>query len=557
MKKLFYSLFAITMAVFSLTSCEDVPEPYTIPGGSNDPSAPAEGEYINESFSSSFGKFTEKTVKGTAWVIDYNCAQATGYDNSTKVTTPSDSYLISEAIDLSKSEGAYITFSYILRYFTNYGEAKPGVKDEVLITNNYTGDPSTTQWTDITGKLVEGTDWDNWYTYSADIPSSFIGKDKVVIALHYTCESNSATWEVKNLVVKDGKAEATGGDEPGGDEPGGDIPVEPVEGESILSNGSFESWEGGYPVNWKTQSTAGNATLEQSSDAHTGSSAVLIKGASKNTRLSYKEVNLKAGDYSVEFYAKGVGASSSVRPGYATFNADGTINSSGYKYGDYTNNIPSEWTLITYSFTLDAEAQICPLIMNPKDCGDVLIDDYKLVTKNGGLTDGTGGGSDEPSTGDALEFDFASGKGNFVIENVDLGTLTYVWKEDTSYGYMKASAYVSGNKAAESWLVSPSLDLSGLTSPVMTINNAVNYLSGNNMSDYLNVMVSKDYNGSVSDAKWTALSLNNPPSGSSWTFAESTVDLKDYAGSKIHIAFKYKSTTSCAPTWEVKSLSIK
>ena len=31
MKKIFYSLFAITMAVFSFTSCEDVPEPYIIP----------------------------------------------------------------------------------------------------------------------------------------------------------------------------------------------------------------------------------------------------------------------------------------------------------------------------------------------------------------------------------------------------------------------------------------------------------------------------------------------------------------------------------------------
>lgn len=34
MKKLFYSLFAITMAVFSFTSCEDVPEPYNILQGS-------------------------------------------------------------------------------------------------------------------------------------------------------------------------------------------------------------------------------------------------------------------------------------------------------------------------------------------------------------------------------------------------------------------------------------------------------------------------------------------------------------------------------------------
>ena len=31
MKKIFYSLFAITMAVFSFTSCEDVPEPYNMP----------------------------------------------------------------------------------------------------------------------------------------------------------------------------------------------------------------------------------------------------------------------------------------------------------------------------------------------------------------------------------------------------------------------------------------------------------------------------------------------------------------------------------------------
>lgn len=364
MKKLFYSLFAITMAVFSLTSCEDVPEPYNIPekpgtggeggeeeiqgsgsgtkldpfdcisaikytsaldagvestediyikgkiasikevstsygnasfyisndgstnntfyvfhvyylgnkkftsedqikegdevviygkvvnyqgntpetsggkayiyslngvtDGGEEPNVPAEGEYINESFASSFGSFTLKNVKGTPWVIDYSSAKATGYDNSSKTTTPSDSYIVSSAIDLSKSSGAYVTFSYILRYFTNYGEEKPGVKDEVLITDNYTGDPSTTKWTDISGKLTEGSDWTTWYTYSMDIPAEFISKSNVVIALHYTCEDNSATWEVKNLVVKEGKAEQGGTDEPGGgdepdDEPGAEV----------------------------------------------------------------------------------------------------------------------------------------------------------------------------------------------------------------------------------------------------------------------------------------------------------------------------------------------
>ena len=196
--------------------------------GGDEPIVPVEGEYINESFASSFGSFTLKNVKGTPWVIDYSSAKATGYDSGSKSTTPSDSYIVSSAIDLSKSSGAYVTFSYILRYFTNYGEEKPGVKDEVLITDNYTGDPSTTKWTDISGKLTEGSDWTTWYTYSMDIPAEFISKSNVVIALHYTCEDNSATWEVKNLVVKEGKAEQGGTDEPGGgdepdDEPGAEV----------------------------------------------------------------------------------------------------------------------------------------------------------------------------------------------------------------------------------------------------------------------------------------------------------------------------------------------
>ena len=111
-----------------------------------------------------------------------------------------------------------------MRYFTNNGEAKPGVKDEVLITDNYTGDPSTTKWKDISGKLTEGSDWNTWYTYNVNIPSAFIGKSNVVIALHYACEDNSATWEVKNLIVKEGTAEVGGGNEPGGgDEPGAEV----------------------------------------------------------------------------------------------------------------------------------------------------------------------------------------------------------------------------------------------------------------------------------------------------------------------------------------------
>ena len=174
--------------------------------GSTTPDTPADG-YINETFSKSFGSFTAKTIKGTAWVIDsYGYAKATGYDYTSKTTTPSESYIVSKAIDLSASKSATLEFSYILRYVTKNGAAVEGVKNQVLITDNYTGDPATTKWTDITGTMKEGVDWKTWETYKHDL-SAFKGKKNVVIALHYACAASSGTWEVKNLSVK----EATGG----------------------------------------------------------------------------------------------------------------------------------------------------------------------------------------------------------------------------------------------------------------------------------------------------------------------------------------------------------
>lgn len=172
-------------------------------GGATTPDTPADG-YINETFSKSFGTFTLKTIKGTPWIIDsYGYAKATGYENVSKVTTPSESYLVSKAIDLSTSKGATLKFSYILHYATFNGVPTEGVKNQVLITENYTGDPTTTKWTDITGTLTEGTDWKTWSTYTFDL-APYKGKKNIVIALHYACEAKSGTWQIKELTVKEG-----------------------------------------------------------------------------------------------------------------------------------------------------------------------------------------------------------------------------------------------------------------------------------------------------------------------------------------------------------------
>lgn len=337
-------------------------------GGTTTPDTPADG-YINETFSKSFGTFTLKTIKGTPWIIDsYGYAKATGYENVSKVTTPSESYLVSKAIDLSTSKGATLKFSYILRYATFNGVPTEGVKNQVLITDNYTGDPTTTKWTDITGTLTEGTDWKTWSTYTYDL-TPYKGKKNIVIALHYACEAKSGTWQIKELSVKEGAPTVKP-----------DTPDTPSTGDTTTPNGNFETWVDGKPNNWKTASSAGNASLAQSTDAHSGKYSVKVGGStSANKRLGYKEIELKAGTYKIKYYVKAATATgASVQSGFVPV-TEGKVGD--YKYSGYINNISNtEWTLVEQELVIPSDGTYCIVIMNSKKPGgDVLIDDLTLT----------------------------------------------------------------------------------------------------------------------------------------------------------------------------------
>lgn len=340
-------------------------------GGDSGDDQPTDGTYINETFANSFGSFTVNTVKGTPWTIDsYGYAKATGFVAQGQPATPSASYIVSKAINMTSAKEAKVSFDYILRYVTNYDEPIAGIENKVLVTSNYTGDPTTTQWTDITGTLTEVRDWKTWTKFTADVPADIMGKNNVVFALYYACEESSGTWEVKNFTVKEGKEE-------GGDTPGGDT------GDVNATNGDFETWVNGLPNNWKTASTAGNATLSQSTDAHGGSYSVKVGGVSgTNKRIGYKEMTLVPGDYTMSFYVKAATSTgASARPGYVQV-TDGKVGS--YMYGDYTNNISNtEWTKITHNFTIASEGTYCLVIMNSgKPGGDLLIDDFTLTMGN-------------------------------------------------------------------------------------------------------------------------------------------------------------------------------
>ena len=80
----------------------------------------------------------------------------------------------------------------------------------------------------------------------------------------------------------------------------------------------------------------------------------------------------------------------------------------------------------------------------------------------------------------------------------------------------------------------------------MAINHAMN--KGNNTT--LAVLATMD------GSNWNEVELSAWPAGTNWTFIDATADLSAYAGHNIQIAFKYVSTTSNCPTWEIKTVVI-
>lgn len=167
------------------------------------------------------------------------------------------------------------------------------------------------------------------------------------------------------------------------------------------------------------------------------------------------------------------------------------------------------------------------------------------------------GGSDNPGGGGTTETifeeSFATGQGGFEIKhNGDLPSgLSYVWQWDSSYKYMKASAFVSGQAhAVESWLISPSIDLSGVTSASLNFMHIINH--NTNPSEALTLWVTN-----ATTENWQQVTIPNYPTGSSWDEVNSgDIDLSKFVGQSIKLGFKYTSTNEVAATWEVYDIKV-
>ena len=458
MKKIYY-LIAMAVTAFTFTSCEDVPEPFGQPinpnageavvveptgsGTEADPynvakvtevtKAMADGEVKNDVYTKGFicqidDIDTEGTYgNSTYWISDdaegksgkyevyrgvglggqkFNEAGATiikvgdavtikGNIKNYKGTTPEyDSGSIIVELNGVKAGGG--------------GDTPSGDTKAVSVADFLAAAVSTDVWYQLTGTIKNLKDGDIYGNFDIEdatgsvyvygllsekggekkkfqelVAAKGIANGKKITIIGNRGEFNS-TAQVANayfVKIEDGEG-------------GGGTPT--PSGDNLLTNGDFETWSGSTPDDWN--GAAGNATLEKSTDAHGGSAAVLIKTNSANKRLSYKAITLKKGTYNISFYAKAVAGTAKIAPGYVAI-VNGAPDSQNYKYPETYPEVGTEWTAVNHSFTLDADTELCLVIMKHKStANDVIIDDYVLSTTDGGIADGGGeGGGDTPS----------------------------------------------------------------------------------------------------------------------------------------------------------------
>lgn len=116
-----------------------------------------------------------------------------------------------------------------------------------------------------------------------------------------------------------------------------------------------------------------------------------------------------------------------------------------------------------------------------------------------------------------------------------------------------ANCYQS-DAACDDWLVSPEIDLAELTTPTLTFSNAWKF--GKNATEQMMVKIATDFTDDVSKATWQDLSDKATWSTGDFKFVDSDIDLSEFAGKKVRIAFHYKSAVADATKWEIDNVSV-
>lgn len=175
-----------------------------------------------------------------------------------------------------------------------------------------------------------------------------------------------------------------------------------------------------------------------------------------------------------------------------------------------------------------------------------------VKTVTAAILDGQEIGDVPEEPGDAIFSEtFAEGMGEFTINNVNVPSEmgSEVWTFD-SYKYMKATSYINSvNYAAESWLVSPAINLTQASAATLTFDYCARYF--NDLENNMTVWITE-----ASNENWQKLPVEIKDC-SDWNFVDSKdIDLNAYKGKSIKLAFVYNCTDK-AGTFELKNILVE
>ena len=164
-------------------------------------------EILNETLltQASFDKFTVISVTGDdyKWTFDSKYgAKMSGYNSSESKTYPNEDWFITPALDLTGKSAATLIFNHAFgpaASVPNTDATK--AQYTIWVSNDFDKDVKEATWTELKGMVYGTTGWG--YVSSGDIaiPAENL-KANCRIAWKYVCNDVSATWEIKEVIVK-------------------------------------------------------------------------------------------------------------------------------------------------------------------------------------------------------------------------------------------------------------------------------------------------------------------------------------------------------------------